>query len=162
MNKTSLFSRLFNGYITDPLTQNFVIYIASYALSALLSSIPFLGILASSTADAAVATPSLDTFLWAFSDCVVPTTVTLTAGTVIQNIAKSQETNIRLRSSTIWAAIFTLIYMLLYAALHQQRFVCLPWIAIVSSFLISFLNLWTITQLEKEAVPDGVSAPPST
>lgn len=153
MNKTNLFGRLLNGYITDPLTQNFIIYFASYVLSAFLSSIPNIGLLPVSVAE------STNTFLPAFGNCLLPTTVTLTVSTVFQNIAKAQELDVKLRVSILWPALVSIIYAYLHIRLSQSGNVILPWVAIVCAFVISALNLWTVTQIQREVNDASVNDP---
>lgn len=150
MNKANFFSRILNGYITDPLTQNFLIYFISYVFSAFLSSIPNIGLLSPASDD-------LNSFLLAFSNCLLPTTVTLTVGTFIQNIAKTQELGVKIRVSIIWPAMLSLAYAYLHIRLSQSGSAILPWIAIVLSFVISALNLWISTQIQMAHVDVSIS-----
>ena len=138
----NIFKRILNGDITDPLTQKVTIYVSSYLLSFVLSSVPYIG---------AFADPNTTTLIGrAFADCLLPATVTLIASTAIENVARSQVSGVTLRAPTIWAVILTVCYSLVYVNLRQLQLSWVPLAATIASLLISLISLYSALQIQSE------------
>ena len=139
-----------NGEITEPLMQSILIYIFSYVLSILLSSIPVLGLFAPSESNEAV-------LEIVFTDCVVSATITLTVSTMVQNFAVAIQNGIRKCILTFLLILVVLIDVIVYTVLRGQGCSHLTIITFAVSLLTSVISLFAVAQIEKWKSPKDPS-----
>lgn len=141
-----LIKRLVAGEISDLLTQNFVIYVTSYALTVLLSSLPSLGLFAPPDAGEMSSMQTL-------SDCLFPTTITLTISALIQNLSYNKKPH----ATLLWSPFITLIYGILYVRWRKSFYPWLPYVSCAVALLTAVINLWVVTQIQKECNPNRIN-----
>lgn len=144
-----LFSKLMNADVTSPVAQNVIIYLLTYLLSISFSSIPYIGVFTTPNGISAVSWLPL-------TDCLVPATLTLTMGTVIQNLVSAIQTQNSYCAATFLSGSLTVVYSWAYTILRNYDF---PWITpavCAASLLLSALNIYSIWQVGK-----GSGASPS-
>lgn len=131
-----------NGEITEPLMQSILIYIFSYILSILLSSIPVLGLFAPSESD--------ETVLGiVFTDCLLSATITLTVSTMVQNFAVAIQNSIRKCILTFLLILVVLFDVIAYTVLRGLGHPHLTFITLTVSLVTSVINLFAVAQIEK-------------
>lgn len=141
--------RICNGEITDSLTQNFMVYIVSYILTALLSSVPSIGFFASLNTSPGSAAP----FLQSFADCLLPTTVTLTLSSTVQNLASAP----KIRALMIWNPILVFLGTVVYLLLRVQSAWWLPYVFCGFVVLNTISNLFVVSQIQAETMGGSIS-----
>lgn len=144
-----LLRRTTNGELSDLFTQTFVIYFFSYVLSAILSSLPILGVFPSLSGSGGVAV----SFIQSFSDYLIPTTVTLTLSTFIQNLGADSD----VRAGVIWSPLLTLVYVILYVVWRQEPKPWLPYGSIVLVVINTIVNLVVTAQVYNRVVGRSIT-----
>lgn len=135
-----------SGEITEPLMQSILIYLFSYVLSILLSSIPGLGLFAPSGSNEAVLGIML-------TDCVVSATITLTVSTIVQNFATAIQNRISKCILTFLLILVVLFDVIAYTVLRGRECSHLTIITFVASLLTSVIGLFAVAQIEKWKPP---------
>ncbi len=130
---------LLNGDTTDPVNQYVLTCTITYGLSLLLS----VGLFIPQGADKI-------TFGQTLSDCLVPTTVTLTASVVLQNHAAAAGHWVATHCSlTFLSATLTLFYMLGYLCARAKRMPYLTILTAVVTLLLYWINLRAVDQVQQ-------------
>lgn len=135
----SLRNRL-NGELTDPINLNIMIYTFTYAFT----SVSIL-IICNDLNEV-----TLEAVLQVITDSIVPTTVTLVLGSVIQNIVLANQNRSSKFALSLWTLLGAVIYLFIYSRFRQLEEWWFSAIILFVAVVIVILSMCAIAQVEKE------------
>lgn len=129
-----------NGELTDPINLNIIIYTFTYAFT-LVSILIICNDLNEVTSEAV---------LQVITDSIVPTTVTLVLGSVIQNIVLANQNRSSKFALSLWTLLGAVIYLFIYSRFRQLEEWWFSAIILFVAVAIVILSMCAIAQVEKE------------
>lgn len=132
-----------NGDLSDALNLNILIYVCTYVLTIVSTIIPQIQLFGTANFQGTK-------FLRALTDSIVPTTVTLILGSIIQNLVVVAKNKITRFALSTWSMLLIIAYAILYPNLRFFESWGVDIIVWFSSAVLIIFEMCAIAQVERE------------